>query len=81
MLYSSHYVTVVAQTPLHPVINALNVFVFVSHYSCFTDLYGKGNQQMAIIDQIVDTCIDIFGTFVSAVFNPDETKKVIPTFV
>ncbi|XP_045165661.2 glutathione S-transferase-like [Mercenaria mercenaria] len=39
------------------------------------NMYGKGNAEMAIVDQIVDTCLDVFTPFVKIAFNPDKEEK------
>lgn len=39
------------------------------------NLYGKGNAEMVMADQIFDTCLDVFDQFVKIVFNPDKEEK------
>lgn len=41
-----------------------------------SDLYGKSNEDMLVVDQIIDTCVDVFTGFVKIVFNKDEKEKV-----
>lgn len=43
----------------------------------FSDLYGKGNLEMVMVDQIVDTVVDVFVQFVKIVFNPDKEEMVL----
>lgn len=39
-------------------------------------MYGKNNLEMAAIDMIMDTALDMFDPFVRAVFTKDEKEKV-----
>ena len=44
---------------------------------CSSDLYGKNNDEMSVVDQIVDTCVDMYDLLVSALFA-EEGQKVTP---
>ena len=44
---------------------------------CSSDLYGKNNDEMSVVDQIVDTCVDMYDLLVSAFFE-EEGQKVTP---
>ncbi|XP_052782214.1 S-crystallin 4-like [Mya arenaria] len=39
------------------------------------DLYGKGNTDMTLVDQIMDTCIDLFSGVLKFAFLKDEAEK------
>lgn len=51
-------------------------FIFDDQVLPFSDVYGKNNQEMVMVDQIVDTCIDMYDGLVKAMFAPDEEQKV-----
>ena len=52
------------------------VILFVATF-CSSDLYGKNNDEMSVVDQIVDTCVDMYDLLVSALFA-EEGQKVTP---
>jgi len=39
------------------------------------NLYGKGNREAGLVEQILDTCLDVFTPFVTIAFMQDEKEK------
>lgn len=39
-------------------------------------MYGKTSTEKGIVDQMMDTCLDLYDPFVNAMMSPDKDEKV-----